>query len=64
MNEFIHTVKENQFNSNYPYISFTGLLLLEDTSTRYWIAEKFMRGNFKRYNKNTGSLITENDQLN
>ncbi|CAD8077917.1 unnamed protein product [Paramecium primaurelia] len=51
-------------NDKIMMVQYTDFLILEENKKKYWIAERFFQGNFKKYNNNDGYICEENSELN
>ncbi|CAD8157089.1 unnamed protein product [Paramecium octaurelia] len=47
-----------------PQVQYTQFLILEENQNKYWIAERYFEGDFKKYNNNDGYISDENSELN
>ncbi|CAK88370.1 unnamed protein product (macronuclear) [Paramecium tetraurelia] len=48
----------------YPQISYSDILLLQDANKKFWLAERFFEGNFIKYNNNWGFVNSSTDDIN
>ncbi|CAD8085298.1 unnamed protein product [Paramecium primaurelia] len=62
MKDFMEQVSNN--NKGIQIVQYTDFLLLEENEHKYWIAERFFKGTFEKYNNNDGYISDAKTELN
>ncbi|CAD8046726.1 unnamed protein product [Paramecium primaurelia] len=64
-NDIADALEQQNFQKNeYPNVVYSDFLILEETKNKYWIAERFFKGEFVKYNNNFGYINEEITNLN
>ncbi|CAK92523.1 unnamed protein product (macronuclear) [Paramecium tetraurelia] len=62
--DIVEALEQQNIQRNYPKVVYSDFLILEESKDKYWIAERFFKGEFVKYNNNYGFINEDTSELN